>query len=396
MSGSRSAEAAAGLVIPLALLWSMTTAWTPARRRGAIGAALAVLIAFGAVRAWQIERDPTYTASGFRQQFVMSSFRVIGTHPYLGIGPGRYFRDSPNFLTPQLAFAYGSENAHNNYLQIATEEGIIGFCVYATFIAGALILAFRSLVQTPHDWRLLGATAGIVAFLGTCVMGHPLLVREVAAAFFLQLALVASLGGSNLLNTDRIHPAVSGRPKDGHDRWKTPIPMWPAVPVIGTIAFAVLPAWTLEKPMVPVHLEEVDGMYYGDEGTAEGVPFHWARKYGTVYVPTRVRTIDLPLRAPIAAVLHEPSLVEISVGGKILVNARVGASWTNVRVNLPSPEPPIQFTRINLRANHTARVADLVPGSKDDRVVGVQVGDYSILVVAWEFVPKPAGAQTSP
>jgi hypothetical protein len=355
---------------------------------------LGILLVFGAVRAWQIERDPTYTASGFRQQFVMSSFRVIGTHPYLGIGPGRYFRDSPNFLTPQLAFSYGSENAHNNYLQITTEEGIIGFFVYAAFFAGALGLAFRGLTRSPHDWRLLGLTAGIVAFLGTCLTGHPLLVREVAAAFFLQLALAASLGGSNVLNRGgarsvRLQPD-EGPPEGGHylrGRIAT---------VVGTMLFAVLPAWTLEKPLVPVHLEEVDGMYYGDEGTAEGVPFHWTRRYGTVYVPSKVRTIDLPLRSPIAAITHEPTLVEISSGGKILVNTFIGGTWTNVRLNLLSPEPPLQFTRINLRVNHTARVADLVPGSTDQRVVGVQVGDFRILLVAWEFVPRPAGAQRTP
>src|SRR5207247_7582047 len=66
-------------------------------------------------------------------------------------------------------------------------------------------------------------TAGIIAFLGTCLMGHPLLVREVAAAFFIQLALAASLGGSALLNdvrSVRLQPDVTyGRsrpPKGGH------------------------------------------------------------------------------------------------------------------------------------------------------------------------------------
>lgn len=392
MSGSRSGAAAAGLVIPVAFLWMMTTDW-PARRRVAlIGGVIGVLLVFGAIRAWQIERDPTYTASGFRQQFVMSSFRVIGTHPYLGIGPGRYYRDSPNFLTPQLAWAYGSENAHNYFLQVTTEEGIIGFFVYATFFAGAIGLALRGLSRrrgnaATADWRLLGAIAGILAFLGTCLTGHPLIVPEVAAAFFVQLALAASLGGSNVLNenddggvrlqADRERPAKTGRYEWG-------------VILAGTMAFAVLPAWTLDKPLLPVHLEEVDGMYYGDEGAAENLPFHWTRGYGTVWVPVRARTIELPLRSPLAAITHEPTLVEITVEGRTLVNQLVGEHWTTVRLNLPSPDPPMQFNRISLKVNRTARVADLVPGSRDQRVVGVQVSDYSIIQVAWEFVPRPA------
>jgi len=385
MSGSRSGAAAAGLVIPAAFLWTMTREWPPRRRLAVIGGVLGVLLLFGAVRAWQIERDPTYTASGFRQQFVMSSFRVIGTHPYLGIGPGRYYRDSPNFLTPQLAWSYGSENAHNNFLQVTTEEGIIGFFVYATFFAGAIGLAFRGLRVGPRDWRLLGAIAGIIAFLGTCLMGHPLLVPEVAAAFFVQLALAASLGGSNVLNevrSVRLKPDVDARRDERrYERW---------VVLAGTIAFAVLPAWTLEKPLVPVHLEEVDGMYYADEGSAENMPFHWTREYGTVYVPNRFRVIDLPLRSPMAAVTKEPTLVEITMGGKTLVNQLVGEHWTVVRLSLPSPEPPLLFNRISLKVNRTARVADLVPGSTDQRVVGVQVAPFSIALVAWEFVPRPA------
>jgi len=402
MSRSRSAEAAAGLVIPFAFLWATTTSWTRARRLSVIGGVLGVLLVFGAVRAWQIERDPTYTASGFRQQFVMSSFRVIGTHPYLGIGPGRYFRDSPNFLTPQLAWSYGSENAHDNFLQITTEAGIIGFFVYAAFFVGALGLAFAALSGHPHDrlrqgsgesrrseatadWRLLGAAAGIVAFLGTCLMGHPLLVPEVATAFFIQLALAASLGGSALLN---------GPPEGGH--YVHLRRLWPAVPAIGAIAFAVLPAWTLEKPMVPVHLEEVDGMYYGDEETAEGVPFHWTRQYASLFAPATARVIEVRLRSPIAGITKEPTLVEIRSGGKTLANAFVGDTWSSVTLNLPSPEPPLLFSRIDLRVNRTAPVSELIPGTNDPRVVGVQVGDLRILRIAWEFVPRPAGARASP
>ena len=394
MSRSRSAEAAAGLVIPLAFLWATTQTWTRARRLSVVGAVLGALLVFGAVRASQIERDPTYTASGFRQQFVMSSFRVIGTHPYFGIGPGRYFRESPNFLAPQLAWSYGSENAHNNYLQIATETGIIGFFVYAAFFVGALGPAFRALARNPQDWRLLGAVAGIVAFLGTCLMGHPLLLREVAVAFYLQVAIAASLGGSVLLGSGRLQPAVAGPPEGGHYRGAGTRRL---ALVIGTLAFSVLPAWTLEKPLLPVHLEEVDGMYYADEGMADGVPFHWTRDYGTVYVPKTARTIDLPLRSPIAALSNEPTLVEVNVGGKILINALVTGTWSNVRLSLPVPEPPLLFSRVNLKINHTARVAQLVPARPDDqRMVGVQVGDFRILDVSWEFVPRLAGAQAGP
>jgi O-antigen ligase len=399
MSRSRSAEAAAGLVIPAAFVWAATTEWTRAKRLSLLGGVLAVLLVFGAVRAVQIEGDPTYTASGFRQQFVMSSFRVIGTHPYLGIGAGRYFRDSPNFLTPQLAWSYGSENAHNNFLEITTEAGIIGFFLYAAWVVGALRPPFRALARDPRDWRLLGCTAGIVAFLGTCLMGHPLLVPEVAAVFFLQLGLAAALGGSSLLNasakTTRYDARLPSSPESTAAH-STPVIPWRAVAVVGTIVFAVLPAWTLEKPLVPVHLEEVDGIYYADGGIAEGVPFRWTRKFASLYVMATARVVELPLRSPLAAITKEPTLVEITSGGITLANVLVDDRWTSVTLGLPLPEPPLQFSRINLRSNRTARIADIMPGSNDQREVAVQVGDIRILHVSWEWVPKSGQAPDRP
>ena len=186
--------------------------WTQARRAKLIGGIVAALLVVFAVAVWRIETNPANIASGFRQQFVMSSFRIIGTHPYFGIGAGQDHRDAPLFLTPQLAWTYGYENAHNNFLQIATETGIIGFALFACWIAGSLQLAVRALARVPHDWRLLGAAAGVAAFIGTCLTSHPLLVQEVAIVFYLQLAIVAALGGSTLLNQSIAAPIPAPGP----------------------------------------------------------------------------------------------------------------------------------------------------------------------------------------
>jgi O-antigen ligase len=391
MTRSRTAEAAAAVVIPAALLWATTTEWPQKKRVRLIGGVLAVLLILVVARAVQIDRDPTYIASGFRQQFVMSSFRVIGTHPYLGIGPGRYFRDSPNFLTPQLAWSYGFENAHNNFLEITTEAGIIGFFLYAAWFVGAIRPAFAALAREPRDWRLLGCTAGIVGFLGTCLLGHPLLVPEVATSFFFQLGLAASLGGSALLNRP---PSDIGSVRLQADPTRA-IP-WRAIAVIGTIVFAVLPAWTLEKPLVPVHLEEVDGMYYADGGVAEGRPFLWTRQYASLFPVAQARVIEIPLRAPSSAIIDDKVVVDIMVNGTMVSRAIVDSHWSNVILSLPTPDPPLQFNRVNLYVNHVARISDFTPGSDDHRVVGVQVGPIGILRVAWEFVPKLTGFRESP
>jgi O-antigen ligase len=387
LTASRSAEAAAAIALSLALGWVATHEWTQARRAKLIGGIVAALLVVLAVAVWRIETNPANIASGFRQQFVMSSFRIIGTHPYFGIGAGQYYRDAPLFLTPQLAWTYGYENAHNNFLQITTETGIIGFALFACWIAGGLQLAARALVRVPHDWRLLGAAAGVAAFIGTCLTSHPLLVQEVAIVFFLQLAIVAALGGSSLLSQSIAAPiSTPERQMPGPPAFWKRLPM--AVAVGGTLVLAVWPVQTVLKPNTPVHLEEVDGFYYEPKNDEAGVPFRWTREYASLFVPATAKRVELPVRAPAGTTAEDPVLIEVTSGGMTLTRALLGDAWKVLVVELNPPPPPLAFNRINIRTHRVSRV--------DGRPVGIRVGDVRIARIAYEVMSAPAGGRRQP
>jgi O-antigen ligase len=373
MSRSRTAEAAALLVIPGAALWAATVSWPRSRRVRLISGVLGVVLLAGSIAVWQIEKNPSYSELGFRSQFVMSSFRIIGTHPYFGIGAGQYFHDAPLFLTPQLAWTYGSENAHNNFLQITTETGIIGFALFATWFAGGLQLAISALLSSPRDWRLLGAAAGVVVFLATCLGSHPLVVPQVALAFFLQFALMACLGASSSLNQ------LVQEPGARRSHRATPAAFWPALAVVGTLVLGVWPALTVVKPNTPVHLEEVDGLYYEQKFDESGVPFRWTREYGSIFVPATARRVELTLRAPAGTPPDRPVRVEITAAGGRLNPVLVGDAWKLVTIELSPPQPPLIFNRINLKSD---------PVSGDNgRPVGIRVGDWRIARIALEVMP---------
>jgi O-antigen ligase len=387
MTASRSAEAAAAIALSLALGWVATHEWTQARRAKLIGGIVAALLVVVAVAVWRIETNPDNLASGFRQQFVMSSLRIIGTHPYFGIGAGQYYRDAPLFLTPQLAWTYGYENAHNNLLQITTETGIIGFALFACWIAGSLQLAVRALVRVPHDWRLLGAAAGVAAFIGTCLTSHPLLVQEVSLVFFLQLAIVAALAGSSLLSQSIVAPIST-------PDWQmtSPAAFWKRLPigvaVSGTLVLAVWPAETVLKPTTPVHLEEVDGFYYEARNDEAGVPFRWTREYASLFVPATAKRAEIPVRAAAGTTKDNPVLIEISSGGMTLTRALIGDAWRVLVVELNPPPPPLAFNRINIRTDRLSQDAG--------RRVGIRVGDVRIARIAYEVMPAPPGGSRRP
>ena len=361
---SRSAMAAAAIVLAVAAAWALSARWKPPVRAIALFCLIVVAVGLGTVRARQLGNDPTYRGTGFRQQFNATSLRMIQARPVFGFGVGQYYALSPLFLTPELAWHYGHENAHNYFLQVGAELGLLGLGLFGVWLGVAAIRAARALVVEPHDWRLLGAAAGVIAFLGTSLTGHPLLVDEVTYPFWLQFGLVAGLAGSVLLNAE---PAAHGfRPRTPR-AW-----LWAGAVLAGGIV-VLAPISAARGTVEPPASQSVDG-FFGWETGSDGAPFRWTGRYASLLVPADVRHVYVQVRVPTSTPAVAPMGVEVMIAGHDGGRTLVGESWATLSLALPAVDRRARFKRIDLKIDRTWQPALYLAGSADMRTVGVQVG----------------------
>ncbi len=190
ISGSRAA-----VVSGLAIAIVLTALHTLHRRRywmlGGAAAAAAVLVV---VFPYPILDRTLIDALSIRAEMARTAFRLFSTEPLLGIGVGQFFERSGEFIRdPTVHALYSHENAHNNFLQVLAETGLVGFTAFVWLLAAA----GRRIVEGWIGVRpgsdpglganraiLPGAVSGLCAFLVTCLAGHPLLITEVALAFW--------------------------------------------------------------------------------------------------------------------------------------------------------------------------------------------------------------------
>jgi O-antigen ligase len=370
-SESRTAIGAAGVVIAAAVAWTASLKWRPAVRLVTLAPLVAVALGLGSVRAHFLERDQTYRGAGFRTQFNETSVRMIAARPLFGVGVGQYYRTSPLFLSPQLAWTYGAENAHNYFLQVGAELGVLGLALFSAWAGVVLWHALKALGHQPRDARLLGGTAGVIVLLGTCLTGHPLLVDEVAFPFWIQFGLVAGLAGSVLLNADLA--------ADGF----RPARRTPKAWLLATVAIAVCivvsaPVSAARGAVEPPASQSVDG-FYGWETGSDGMRFRWTGHYASLFVPADVTHVYVPVRVPTRALGVAPMGVEVMIGGSGQGRTLVGEPWATISLALPDAEPPARFKRIDFKVDRTWQPALYIAGNADLRAVGVQVGECQLV-----------------
>src|SRR5204863_8632156 len=201
------------LAIATATSWWMTRHWSRQHRYQLLALVVIVITVVSFTLERQREQDPTYPGAGFRIQFAETSYRMIRARPWFGIGVGQYYPTSPLFFTPPLASAYGAENAHDYFLQLAAEIGLVGFAACAMLLAGTAWLVARRLAGAPDDYRVLGLAAGVAAFLLTCITGHPLLVSEVAYSFWIAAGLLLVLSSPIRVDSGAGRPFVEVTPR---------------------------------------------------------------------------------------------------------------------------------------------------------------------------------------
>jgi O-antigen ligase len=364
LAQSRTAIAMVGILGGAALAIVVSARLRPRARAALLATAVIVGAGVTAARVRQLEKDPDFHGAGFRVQFFETSLRMIRASPLIGVGIGQYPRASPLYLSPQLAFAYGVENAHNYFLQIAAETGVVGFGAFTALLGIASARAIRALVRTPDDVRLLGITSGVLAFLGTCLSGHPLLVAEVAYPFWIQFGLMTA---SRSAAPDAPPAAVGLR----RSAWWLTLAGAAGLVVVGAVT-------TPRRARAPVESQPVDG-FYGWERAEDGRRFRWTGQFASVLLPKEVVRVRIPVRIPTDRTPIAPIGIDISTDGDRPVRTLVYGAWNDLDVRLREADPMIAVRRVNLRVERTWQPALYVPGSAEMRHVGIQVGEPEII-----------------
>jgi O-antigen ligase len=124
---------------------------------------------------------------------------MIGAHPLFGTGIGQFQYQAGAFVPDEAAqaqFERGRFHAHNQFLEVTAELGVIGGVLFVGMFAAILSRAWKAF-RTSRDPVLGGAIAGVTAFLVTCLAGQPLLYDVVALPFWMVLGVVLAGGDAS-------------------------------------------------------------------------------------------------------------------------------------------------------------------------------------------------------
>lgn len=149
-----------------------------------------------------IERFKTDGASGREKMFVLAISMFL-KNPILGQGTGSYRLSYFAFLAKDTNHMY--LNAHNVYLQLLAENGIVGLSIFFTAVlltlhrAVGLLRKFHSIGVKDKERMMTISVAYQVFFLLYCMSGNPLYDSMVYIPFFICCAMTYSyyLGEKN-------------------------------------------------------------------------------------------------------------------------------------------------------------------------------------------------------
>ncbi|HXZ81422.1 MAG TPA: O-antigen ligase family protein [Terriglobales bacterium] len=133
------------------------------------------------------------TQDSYRLTIYADCLRMWIQNPVAGFGFGTFPTVYPQFRS---FYSHVFVNqAHNDYLQLLVETGMIGFALMAWFLAGIYVTGFRKLEQSdPDDNRFfhLAALTGITGLLIHSLVDFNLHIPANAALFFVLCGVVAA------------------------------------------------------------------------------------------------------------------------------------------------------------------------------------------------------------
>ena len=325
IAGSRTAMLAG---VTAALIVAVPLVRRSSRRSLITVAGMAVIIAaasFATIRVPRGNQIDSLTATRVRAELAATSLRMTGSHPLTGVGIGQYRLHSGTFSSPELLRLFPparDENAHNNFLQILAELGLLGFGALLWLLGAAARRVTDALRPSLADGVRWGIAAGLTAFVLTWLGGHPLLIDEPAMTFWLLLGAIAGVAPEQ---------AQSGRG-----------PRTPFLVVLAA-ALAVSVPWRARQQIAAADLEHVGiGVSTWQRGEG-GMRYRTGGTTSTVFIPADAPIVVIPLRS---AVRDTELRVRLTLDGRPADIVRVPADrWYELRLVVP-PTSKARFRRL--------------------------------------------------
>ena len=380
---------------------------TRSQLRG-VAVAIALLALAGALTVdWQSAAQGSASRSAsLRSQFMQTSARMFASAPVFGVGVGRYFDRSAEFMPEELRTIYGNENAHNYFVQQFAELGLVGGALFLWLAWSLVTVGWRAVRASAGDAALdryaasnenlvpiaesriavlgalsapkrdrltsqglspsrsrlegyqgrspwwVGLFAGVGAYLLTCLTGHPLLVPEAAFPFWIAAGAVAGTGDQRQL------------------RWGT------AQRALVVAASVVLASGIARQAVVysRATVAPPEQGFHGQEPSQDGSTFRWMTRHGVTYAPNEPGFLRLRLHAPDFPITR-PLVIETAMGGVVVDRREIPAGrW--VSYDIPTNRSPnAPFRRVDLRVNQWW-MQDVALGMRQARrPIAIMVGE---------------------
>jgi O-antigen ligase/tetratricopeptide (TPR) repeat protein len=197
---THSKGAMVGLVAA-AVVCAVLAAWGGPRRKRNLGALLALLAAAAAaialvfslrpsLRARAAEPFSLETASNrFRLLTWEGTLRMAARHPVVGVGPGAFKYDYMNY-----AIAGYTEAAHENYLQVAAEQGFLGLAAFLWMLGAVLFTARRALARAGGSGQrilIIGAIGSLTVLLVHSLLDFDWYIGAIGLLFWFVAGVIA-------------------------------------------------------------------------------------------------------------------------------------------------------------------------------------------------------------
>lgn len=158
-----------------------------------------------------------------RLLFWSAGLEMFRAHPLLGVGANNYevafpsgrasfSAAHPNSPLVKMNEEYLAQYAHNEYLQILAELGIVGSLLFLTFCLVLAANAWRAWNSSQRPLLALGAGAGLVAFaISSVASSFSFRWLGGGMAFFFAAALVSNLAQSTKTKPEVVRASASPR-----------------------------------------------------------------------------------------------------------------------------------------------------------------------------------------